>query len=318
MSINYNSYGTPRGDLGEAIREYDPSQLGFIGSLVLPFREVTKKAASISVITRESILKRADAKHANGSAFNRVGTEAEDLSYACQDYGLEGVLTDDDRANFAADFDAELETVESVVHKLLVEYELRVNALVFNTSTWTGSALYTDVSSAPWDAAASDAIAHVLAAKEKVRKNTGMEPDTLIIGATTLNNLLGNTGLKNRFPGAAIITEEMIRSQMAAIFGLKNLFVGRKTYDSANEGIAFSGSDIWSDDYAMICKISEGSLRAAGLGRTFVWTPVSGAGAYSVKSYREEQTESDVFRVRHYVDEKIIDPYFGHLLKVDA
>ena len=37
-----------------------------------------------------------------------------------------------------------------------------------------------------------------------------------------------------------------------------------------------------------------------------------------VVQYREEQTESDIFRVREYCDELIADAYFGHLLKIDA
>ena len=318
MAVNYTSYGTPRADLGEAIREYNPALDGFIGLDILPARPVTKKAATISVITRESILKRADAKHANGAAFNRIGIEAEDKTYTCLDYGLESPLTDDDRATYASDFDAEVETVETIQHKLLMEHEIRVKNLVWSTSTFTGASLYTDVSSAPWDAAASDAIAHVLAAKEKVRQNTGMQPDSFLIGAATLNNLLGNTGIKNRFPGAPLITEQMIRQNLANIFGLTNLFVGGKRYDSANEGIAFSGTDVWTDDYALIFKRNTGSLNTGGLGRTFLWTPINGTGAFDVYQYREEQTESDVFRVRQYADELLFDAYFGHLLKVDA
>jgi hypothetical protein len=277
---------------------------------------VTKKAATMSVLMREN-LKRSDAKHANGSAYNRVNMNIEDLAYACVEYGLEEQLTDPDRENYANDFDAELETAEDVQVKLLTEREIRVAALIFNTGTWTGASLYTDVSAAPWDAAASDAIAHVLAGKEKVRQNTGFAPDSMAIGAATLANLLGNTGIKNRFPGAAIITEAMLRSQMASIFGLQNLFVGGKVYDSAKEGQAFSGADIWSDDYAMIFKRNTGSTRSGGLGRTMLWTPLTPEIA-TVEQYREEQTKSDIFRVTHYLQEKVFDASFGHLLKVDA
>jgi len=314
--IQQGTYATPREDLGEAVHEYDASAEGFIATEVLPIREVKRKAATVSVVTREN-LKRADARHANRGSFNRVDLYTEDLAYACKDYGLEGSLSDEDRANYENDFEAELETVMDVKHKLLVEAEIRAATLIFNTSTWTGSALYTDVSSAPWDAAGSDAISHVLAAKEKVRANTGMTPDTLVISAKTLNNLLGNTGIKNRFPGAAVLTEQMIRQNLAAIFGLENLLVGKKTYDSAKEGQDFSGADIWSDDYAMICRRNTGSLKSGGLGRTFLWTLMSPENI-TVKQYREEQTESDIFRVRQFLEEKVFDPYFGHLLKIDA
>lgn len=314
--IKHATYAVAREDLREAILEYNPSTEGYIATEVLPLREVQKKAATLSVITREN-LKRSDVKHANGAAFNRVNLTSEDLAYACKDRGLEAVLTDEDRENYATDYDAELETTQMLQHNLLIEQEIRVKDLIFNTTTFTGSDLYNDVSAAPWDAAASDAIGHVQAAKEKVRTNSGTEANSLVIGAATLSNLLGNTAIKARFPGAAVITEQMILDNVAAIFGLENLLVGKKVYDSANEGQSYSGADIWPDDYAMVCRVNRGSLRTAGIGRTVIWTPMSPTNV-TVAQYREEQTEGDVYRVRQYTDEKIFDANFGHLLKVDA
>jgi len=314
--IQQTTYAVPREDLGEALHEYNPASDGFIAQEILPVRVVKKKAATVSVVIREN-LKRADAIHANGSAFHRITMTTEDLAYACKDYGLEGPLTDDDRENFDNDFDAELETTMHVERSLLIEQEIRVAAKVFNTTTFTGAALYTDVSSAPWDAAGSGAIGHVADAREKVRKNTGYAADSMVIGPVTLNNLLKNTAILGKFPGATIITEAMLRANLAGILGIQNLFVGNEIYDSAIEGQSFSGADIWSDDYALIFKRQEGPVSSGGLGRTILWGRMS-PNNITVASYREEQTESDIYRVRHYLDEKIFDPYFGHLLKIDA
>ena len=38
----------------------------------------------------------------------------------------------------------------------------------------------------------------------------------------------------------------------------------------------------------------------------------------TVEQYRDDAARSDIFRVRQHVDELIIDPYFAHLMKVDA
>lgn len=316
MPIQHATYAVPREDLREAIMEYDPSLDGYIAEAVLPVRPVKKKAATLSVVTREN-LQSVATTHANAGTFNRVGLYTEDHAYACTDYGLEAPLSDEDRANYDSDYDAELETVMDAKHKLLIAQEIRTAALVFNTTTWTGAALYTDVSAAPWDAAGSDAIGHILAAREKVRVNTGFNPDTLVIGAVTLKNMLLNTAILAKFPGAAAITEGTIRSNLAAIVGLENLLVGGRIYSTNEEGLAFAGADVWSDDYAMICRVNQGSLRSGGLGRTMLWTDMTPENI-TVKQYREEQTDSDIFRVRQFCDEEIFDAYFGHLLKVDA
>ncbi len=317
MPIKYQNYSIPRGDLGEAVHEYDVNQAEFIATQVLPIRLVNHESGKLSVITRESLLKMAETTHKNGGAFNRVGLEGEDMEYACRDYGLEGVLTDTDREKYSNDFDAELETVQHVMHKLLMKREKRVADLLFNPSTWTGSSLYCDYSGAPWDNVASDVISQVNFGKELVRKNTGMMPDSMLISVVALNNLLGNSKIIARFPGAPIVTEAMIRNNLAAIFGLTNLFVGKAIYDSAMEGQAFVGADIWSDDYCMIFKRQNGNLLSGGLGRTLVWSQMASEQPM-VRQYREEQVEGDVFRVREYQQEKVFDKYFASLLKIDA
>jgi hypothetical protein len=314
--IQATSYAVVRDDLGEAVREANLSAEGCIATQILPVRKTKKKAAAIPVISREN-MKRSDAKHANGAAFNRANGAVTDVEYSCKDYGLEGQLTDTDRENYGNDFDAEIETTAIIENKIAMEREIRVAAKIFNTTTWTGAALYTDVSAAPWDAAGSDVIGHVGAAKNKVRTGTGYKANSLIIGAVTLQNILNNTAIKARFVGVDVVTEAILRANMAAIFGLKNLIVGEKVYDSAAENQDFVGADIWSDDYAMICKINEGSTISGGIGRTILWELIT-ADLATVDMYREEQTKSDIIRVNEFTDEKIFDAAFGHLLKVDA
>ena len=105
---------------------------------------------------------------------------------------------------------------------------------------------------------------------------------------------------------------------MADILGVKRIVVGRAIYNTAKEGKAFQGADIWSDDFAMVAVIGEGQrLSDPTVGRTFLWTADSPENA-TVEQYRDDAARSDIFRVRQHVDEIIIDPYFAHLMKVDA
>ena len=316
MPIQQATRSTPREDLGVAFHEYDPAADGFVADIALPPIPVAKKAATMGVITREN-LKRADSNHANGAAFGRVNLISEDKSYLCKDHGLEGQLTDEDRATYATDYDAEYETVQVVTRKMFIEREIRVKTAMFNTTTFTGSDLTTDYSGAPWDAAGSDAIGQVAGAITKVLANTGVLPDTMLIGRASLENLLKNTAILARFPGAAAITRQMLENALSAIFGLQNLIVGWAGYDSANEGQDYTGGTIWVDDYALIYKRHTGGRATPGLGRNVEWTGVDN-GMGQVKQYREEQTESDILRVRDFSYEWLFDPYFGHLLTIDA
>jgi len=81
MPIQQSTYATPRLDLGEAFLEYNPDEMMFVSTQVLPVFGVAKKAGTLSVVTREN-LKSDTVTHTNGAAYNRVNLKTEDMSYA--------------------------------------------------------------------------------------------------------------------------------------------------------------------------------------------------------------------------------------------
>lgn len=317
MSIRRDSNALPRADLGEVIGEFNPSAEGFIAREVLPGRETRERAAEITVIKRENA-SRVNVDHANGAAFNRITMATGNVPYAAVEHGLEGPVTSEDIALAMSEYDAEAEVTLDVHRKLLVEREIRVKELVLNTSTWTGAALYTDNSGSPWATTSTDIIAQVNAAKEKVRINTGYVPNTLVMGQVPMNHLLVNDDIISRFPGSPIISEAMIRAQLAAIFGLENLVVGKQVYNSANQGQDYVGADIWGEQFVQVCKLSMGSLRSGGLGRTMIWSAMDSIGESPVETYPEEQTDSTIIRDREYSQELIFDEFFAHMMKIKA
>jgi len=318
--IQPGTHATPRMDLGVAFHEYSTAAMRFIADLILPQRGVQKKAATMKVTKRKN-LDVPNIKRANGSAYNRITLYMDDMSYETVNEGLEVPVTDEDRENYANDFDAELEATMALKIKMRLARELAVEQAIFNTTTWDTStaALYTDYSSAPWDAAGSAVIKQIQTVREQVRKNCGIPANSMVISEASFVNLLNNTEIKAKFPGATVVTEAMMRAQMGAIFGITNLLVGQAVYNTANEGQDFSGGDIWPDDYAMIAVLgSEGlPLTEPQLGRTIVWNEYASDVEY-LESYREEQTESDIIRCKRFIQHKIFDPYFGHLMKIDA
>ena len=307
-----------RVDLGAAFMEFMFKQEMFIGTKCLPILGVGDQAGYFDAITRESIAQTPDAKRKE-SKYQRIGSETEDKSYTCKEWGLEGPLSDPKRKLYSKSFDAELVTVLGVANTLMLLQEIRIKEALFNTSTFTGARLYTDVSSAPWDTVGSDAIGHVRAAMAKVLKNTGLMPTTMVIGHDTLTNLKNNTAIKAAIQYIEKLTDANLIANMAALFGLREVIVGSSVYNNAKKGQTMDGAFVWQDDYALIAVVaSDGNdLIQPSIGRTLLWTEDSPQNI-TTEQYREEQTRSDIFRVRHYVQEKIIDPYFGHLLKVDA
>jgi hypothetical protein len=317
----YNgTYATPRADLGAAYQEY-MEQLGtFIATLVAPELPVPFKKATYPARTRESILKVADVKRAATGGYNRINMQAEDKSYECEAYGLEQPIDYSQRAFYANDFDLEVAGAEELSFKVKLAREIRTAAALFDTAVWTGAALYTDHSGAPWDDAANGKpISDVNAAKLKVYQSTGVWPDSLILGGTQMQNLLVSAQILARFPGASEVSEEQVRQSLQRIFGLKNIFVGYAPKDTADEGQDASVSEVWGDDYAMVCKVAaQGApVNEMCVARSPRWT-VESPAELVFDQYYEAQTRKDVLRARHDVDELVQDKFMGHLMKVDA
>jgi len=318
--IQKSTHATPREELGVAFHEYTTNRMRFIADQILPVCGVRKKAATLSVTKRKNLTV-PETAHANGATFNRVDLYMDDMSYECTDHGLEGQVTDEDVENYADNFDAEVEKTQAIKLKMQLARELRVRQAIFNTTTWDTStaALYTNYGSTPWDTVGTGIIKQLQTVREKVRMNCGIPPNALIISESSMINLMNNTEIKAKFPGAPVITEAMLRAAMAAILGIQDLIVGQAVYNSADEAQDFTGAEIWPDDYAMVAVLgSEGLPRTEPqLGRTMRWDAYIGDLEY-VETYREEQTKSEIVRVEQYVQEKIFDPYFGHLMKIDG
>lgn len=313
------TYATPRADLGAAFLEFIMQPSRFIAPQVLPVFPSQVKAANFAAITRESIAATPDVKRSSKGNYNRYEFETEDKSFACKEYGLEGRLPDDHRALYKSDFDAELVTTQGIGNILLLRQEIRVKDALFNTSTFSGASLYTDRSAAPWDAAGSDAIGHVKAAKKIVLKNCGLDPNALVIGYDTWENLKLNTAIRASISYVRELTDDQLARMIGPVLGIDKIIVGKAVYNSGKQGQTMSGAFVWSDDYALVAVLpnSPTDMTEAAIGRTFLWTSDSPENV-TVEQYREEATRSEVFRCRHHVEEKVIDPYFGHLLKVDA
>jgi hypothetical protein len=102
---------------------------------------------------------------------------------------------------------------------------------------------------------------------------------------------------------------------LAQVFDLPYILVAGGSKNGAKEGATVDPEQIWSGEYAMVCKIATGAdFREPCIGRTFHWSADGSAVGGTVESYREEQTRSDIIRVRHDVDELVLYKDAGFLL----
>lgn len=300
-----------RPDLGVIVYEHQVNahRFGFIGLRVLPIIPVALQSSSYPMIPAETMTSVPDTQRAERSGYHRDDWKFEDGSYACREHGLEQLVDDRERERIEGVYSA-MDVDEIAVnrgeHRILLAQEKRIADKVFDTSTFTNEAV-----GVPWSTlATATPTSDIADCKSDIRKSCGIMPNTLIIGYDTFENLTRCQDITSELVYTDPMSMSTIEAQiqkLASIFKLEHVLVGGAIMNQAKRGQKFSPKDIWSSSYAMLCTISSGGpdLEEPCLGRTFMWTQDSD-GNPTVETYREEDKRSDVYRVRHDVDEKFI------------
>lgn len=290
----------------------------FISQRVCPVLDVAVVANQFSKIPIEQLLRHPETSRAPGANYGRGNWTFTKDSYACVENGWEEPVDDRERSMYRDWVDADMRAVSRAMDAVLRNHEMRVAALIFNTSTWTGASLTTSITNEWDDYENATPIDDVEAAVNKVRANSGLWANAIILSRATFRNLrrceqivdlVKYSGLQD--PTAKGITAAAI----ASVFDLEHVIVAGGTKNTADEGQTASLDDIWNPEYAMVCRIDGvPDTKIPTLARTFHYTGDGSQIDGLVEQYREEQTRSDIFRVRHDTHEKVLYPELGHLL----
>lgn len=320
MPYNSGALATLRPELGSLFEfDLEANRLGLIGYRVLPIMEVAKASGTFGRIPAEQLGKLADVVRSSKGDYNRVTFAFDDDTFATKEYGLEAPV-DKRNANLYKDyFDAEMVATRIAMHMVLMAAEVRVANAVFNTSTFTGSSLTTAISTEWSTVASSTPITDVFAASQKVRDNCGQYANALICSRKVFRNLQRNASIIDRIQsygaGSATKANDVTPQMVAACLDLEQVIVADSSYDNAKEGQTTTFTDVWDDEYAMVCRVARtNSIEEAALGRTFHWSEDGSQPGGLVETYDSNTTRGTVVRVRHEVHEKIIYPECGHLL----
>jgi hypothetical protein len=302
-----------RPDLADAVLEYEEGNLNsqYMATEILPVYETQTKTGEFAKVDVSEVKKDiGTGARAPGSGYDRISHIVTADNYACVEYGFEEIVDDSDKTNVDQYFNSEVATTELLVNKLRRAQEVRVAAAVFNATTFTSQ---TAGVGTEWDTAATATpfqdISDIL---PTIKANMGGVVDgeiCLAISEKVFQNVLQTTEIKNmRFGGVGADVDQRpaTKQELAQILGIDRVFCS---------GSQNSGTDIWDDEYAMIFVRNQSrSLRSqVQMGRSFLWVADSPENA-NVESYRDEPVRSDVIRVRHNIDEKILTVEAAYLL----
>jgi hypothetical protein len=315
-----SSLATLRPDLATFLEfDLESENAGFVASKVFPVVDVMSQAGNFGKIPLEQLLQQRETLRASGAGYARGQFKFATATYACKEHGAEEPVDDREAKMYAEYFDAEQIATMRAFSAVLRNAEQRVASAIFNATTWTGSTLTTAITHEWDDATNATPATDVEAAVQQIYDNSGLWANALVINRKVFRNLRNCASVIDRInsagAGSPSKASDVTEAMLAAIFDLEHIIVAGSSKNGAKEGQAASPSQIWSDEYAMVCRISTSvDMRDPCIGRTFHWAEDGSSIGGTVETYRDETVRGDVVRVRHDVDEIVLYTEAGHLL----
>ncbi len=320
MASPSSSLATLRPDLATFLEfDLESEKEGYIATEVFPMIDVASMSGTFGKIPIEQLLQQRDTRRASGAGYARGNFTFTTATYACEEHGAEEPIDDREAEAYAEYFDAEQINTLRAFSAVLRNAEQRVSDAVFNATTWNGAALTTGITN-EWDDAANAVPAtDVEAAVQKIYDNSGLWANALVINRKVFRNLRNCASIIDRINSAGAgspskasdVTVEMLK----AVFDLDHIIVAGTSKNTAKEGQAATPTQIWSSEYAMVCKVATSvDMREPCIGRCFHWSADGSSIGGTVETYRDEPVRANIVRVRHDVDEIVLYPEAGHLL----
>lgn len=319
-----SALSTLRPDLAESFESFDleAEKAGYIAQRVMPTVEVSSQAGNFGKIPLEQLLQQRETKRAPGSGYARGNFTFSSATFACEEHGAEEPVDDREAKMYAEYFDAEIISTRRAYNAVLRNAEQRVADAIYNTTTWTGANLTTDVSATPW-ATISTAVplTNVESAVIKVYDGSGLWPNALVINKKVFRNLRNTAQVMDRIASSGAgnrnLASDVTIDMLAQAFDLDYVIVAGGSTNTAKEGQTALPGQIWSSTYAMVCRVAtSGDFREPCIGRSFHWGADGSSIDGAVESYRDEAVRANIVRVRHDVDEIVLYAQAGHLLKI--
>ena len=295
---------------------YIQSQEHFIATKVFPVVPVDKQSDKYRTWTKndwfrdEAEVRRAGAESV-GSGYN-----VSDTAYFCDKYAIHKDIDDDTRRNADEVHDLDREATEHVTQRMLLRHEIQWVTDYFAASVWGTDLTPTNL----WSAyATSDPMTDVETGKETILLNTGMMPNTLVLGYQVYRQLRNHPDLVDRIkyggltaPGgrAATVTMEV----MAQLFDVERVLVARAVKATNKEGAAGAYAFTHGKNALLCYSAPAPAMLAPSAGYVFAWRGVSGemGTTIGVSSFRMEHLKSDRVEAEYAFENRVIGSDLGY------
>lgn len=310
-------------------RLYRPLDEGFVAEQVCPRIPVVSETnvywvwnqpAFFGVEVSDLVPDRSEAR--------QVDFDASQESYICQRRELAWTISKRERDN--ADSQLRLEETKQlgVLGRLQLLREMRVSALLqdssvvttINGEVFTGGldSTMTAASAARWDGAATtfqSILSDIVAGRTAMRQKIGQAPNVIVIPAAVAEGLhkslffTNSTGPQAIYTGAPNSTPMFSQYPLLppVLFGMRVLVPGA-IKNSGKEGQSASYSDVWGETVLLAYVTPGAAIETPSLAYTFTAEP------RQTRQSRDDKPRVDWFAVGETIVEKVVAPFAGYTI----
>jgi|TARA_R110000744_G_scaffold342326_1_gene447462 hypothetical protein len=313
-----------RPDLQAVVEDAMSADEGYIGQALLPYVGYSTRTGEYKRLRLRTgqLLRKTDGTgtlRAPRTAYPRItGTDEAD-NFSCKDRGLEEAVDDTEKADKARFYQLEAVALKRVTRTMRLDHEIRVRDKIMDTNVFPTQdpvVAYDEANSATIDFLQDIKNAKRGMVKMGERPNTIAMSDELwdvISMSKLLSERMFGVNSSNKIMGAGAVSAYLSEMLQMPI----NLLVGQAAYEDTKKKAGKAASSdmswVWPDTHIWMGCVAGGLLEMGGAGRTIVWEEDS-PGFFVTESYREENIRSEMVRVRHNTDEKIVNENCGILI----
>jgi len=323
-----NTSAEIRPDLQAVVEEAMYADEGYIGQALMPYVGYGTKTGEYKRL-RLRTGQLARSSDGNGtlraprSSYPRIDGTDEADSYSCKDRGLEEAVDDSEKADKARYYALETVALKRVTRTIRLDHEIRVKNKIFDTNVFP--TLDPVEAYEATNLATIDFLQDMKAAKSQMLKLLE-RPNAIAMSDELWDRISMSTLLSTRIFGANSSSKIMgvgaVEAFISEMLQLPiRLYIGQAAYENTKKktgkATAADMEFVWSKSHIWMGCVMGGVLEAGGAGRTIVWEEDS-PGFFVTESYRQEAIRSDIVRVRHNTDEKIVNENCGILIPTSA
>ena len=281
----------------------------FVADKVFPGVSVGNDSGTYYIMTKKYFFVDNMAARAYGAQFPRADFGVESTTYSTLQYALAKSIADEVRANSQVPMDLESAAIQWLAQQALIRKERQFSADFMKTSVWGTD---DNNSTTDWDDYTSgDPVNDILTARRTISNNTGYDANTLVVGYIVHQALVNHPDIIDRLKYVSVAGVNQVDAALANVLGLTNYWVGKASYNSANEAQTFSAAAIIDDD-ALVCHVAPApGIMTASAGYTFNWAPGGGLGSI-LRPWRDEGNQADVIRAKMQWDQKAVATDLGY------